>query len=326
MTDPRPTRRRRPWLWWIVGVLTGFVILVIGAVTVVVMHSRTTQAIALPVDGQPLATTPPATPKGLTASYSETGIKQGDSNRTIAFVSPTDAHPDQRLPAVIVLHGRDGSGQAELAIGGWDKAVTDDHFVAVFPQALGGSWNAGGCCRPATTFGIGDVAFLEAIVTDLRRRPEIDPARIFMVGDSNGGMLTYSFLCEHAAQLAGAASVTGTDASGCEPNAATPVLHVAGTADAVVPYNGGTTAASLVFASGSFEPVPASVASVAAAEGCAPNEEVATDRTVQTKRWTGCRNGSRVQLVTIAGAPHAWPVGSPYDATAEVLRFFGITT
>jgi poly(3-hydroxybutyrate) depolymerase len=51
---------------------------------------------------------------------------------------------------------------------------------------------------------------------------------------------------------------------------------------------------------------------------------VNTDGSVKTERWTGCRGGSHVQLVTLDGAPHAWPVGSPYDATAEVLRYFGI--
>jgi polyhydroxybutyrate depolymerase len=324
VTDPRPGRRRRPWLWWLVGVACGFVILVAGAVTLVVLHSRSSQAISLPADGQPLPTTPPATPHGATARYSQTGISQGDVNRPIAIVSPQNVTSGEKLPAVIVLHGRDGSGQQELEVGGWDRAVTRDHFVAVFPQAEAGSWNAGRCCRPATTLGIGDVAFLEAIVTDLTRRPEIDPSRIFMVGDSNGGMLTYAFLCQHAAQLAGAASVTGTNSSGCEPNAPVPVLHVAGTADEVVPYEGGMTAASLVFADGSFPPVPASVAAVAKAEGCGPEPAVTTDRTVKTDLWTGCRNGSRVQLATLDGAPHAWPSGAPYDATSEVLRFFGI--
>jgi polyhydroxybutyrate depolymerase len=306
------------------GVLAGFVILAVAWAALVVWHSRSTQGIALPPDGETLPTTPPSVPPGGTARFSQTGIRQGDVNRAVAFVSPADPRPGQRMPAVIVLHGRNTSVPDEFGVGGWDKAVTDDHFVAVFPEAEGGSWNAGGCCRTATTFGIGDVAFLEAIVTDLTRRPEIDPTRIFMVGDSNGGMLTYSFLCQHARQLAGAASVTGTNASGCEPNAAIPVMHVAGTADQVVPYNGGTTAASLVFADGSFQPVPASVAAVAGAEGCGRSPAVVTDGTVKTEQWTGCRNDSRVQLVTLAGAPHGWPVGAPYDATAEVLRFFGI--
>jgi polyhydroxybutyrate depolymerase len=321
--EPRIGRRRRPWVWWLVGVVAGLVILAGGWVTLVVLHSRSTQAIALPPDGQPLVTAPPVTPRGLTARYSQTAIRQGDANRPIGLAWPSDATPGERFPAVIVVHGRQGSGPQELAIGGWDKAVTDRRFVAVFPQSEGGSWNAGGCCRPATTFGIGDVAYLEAIVADLTRRPEIDPSRIYMVGDSNGGMLTYAFLCQHAAQLAGAASVSGTNTSGCEPNVPIPVLHVAGTADQVVPYEGGTNVASVFLADGSFQPVPASVAAVAKAEGCGPDPAVTTDRTVKTDQWTRCRNGSRVQLVTLDGAPHAWPSGSPYDATSEVLRFFG---
>jgi polyhydroxybutyrate depolymerase len=324
LNDRRPGRRSRPWVSWVVGVLVGFVILVATLVIVVIVHSRSNQAIVLPADGKPFVTSPPVTPQGATARYSQTLLRQGDYNRPISFVTPPDAKPGERLPAVIVVHGRDYSVPQELEAGGWDKAVTEDRFVAVFPQAEGGSWNAGGCCRLANTLGIGDVAFLEAIVSDLTRRPEIDPSRIFMVGDSNGGMLTYFFLCEHASQLAGAASIEGTNASGCEPNAAIPILHVAGTADQVVPYEGGRTAASVVFASGSFDPVPASVRAVAGAEGCAPAQVLTTAGTVKTETWAGCRDGSRVQLVTLGGAPHGWPTGSPYDATTESLRFFGI--
>jgi polyhydroxybutyrate depolymerase len=307
----------------VVGIV---VVAVVVLVVAVVVHTRGDQDVSLPPEGQPLPTAPPNTPPGHTAKYTATGILQGDTSRSLAIVSPPDAAPGERLPAVIVVHGLNGSGAGELDLGHWDSAVTQHRFVAVFPQSEGGSWNAGRCCRTATTLGIGDVAFLEAIVTDLTRRPEIDPTRIYMVGDSNGGMLAYAFLCTHASQLAGAASVSGTNSSGCEPDASVPVLHVAGTADEVVPYQGGTTAASLVFASSPFEPVPRSVAEVAAREGCGAAPSTSTVGSVRTDDWSGCRDDSRVRLVTIDGAPHQWPTGEPYDATTEVLRFFGLAT
>jgi polyhydroxybutyrate depolymerase len=304
--------------------MMGFVLLLLALVVLFVLHSRSNQELVLPPDGGTLPTTPPATPKGSRSLYSQTGIRQGDTVRQIAIVSPPDQHSGERLPAVIVLHGLNGSGGSEAEAGGWDAKVAEDRFIAVFPQGALGSWNAGGCCRPATTLGVEDVPFLDAIVTDLTRRDAVDPTRIYMVGDSNGGMETYAYLCQHADRLAGAASVTGTNDSGCQPNATVPLLHVAGTADEVVPYHGGSSAASVAFASGGFQPVPASVAAVAASEGC-PDEPVTTaEGAVTTERWSDCRGGSLVQLVTIEGATHKWPVGAPYDATTEILRFFGI--
>jgi polyhydroxybutyrate depolymerase len=147
-----------------------------------------------------------------------------------------------------------------------------------------------------------------------------------MAGVSNGGMMTYRYLCEHGDRLAGAASVLGTNMSGCDPDVALPVLHVAARDDEIVPYDGGTSAASLVFASGAFPPVVSSIEQVAAAAGCG-SEPARTDAgTVHTDVWSGCGNGAVVKLVTLDGARHVWPSGPPYDATSEILRFFGISS
>ena len=42
--------------------------------------------------------------------------------------------------------------------------------------------------------------------------------------------------------------------------------------------------------------------------------------------WAECTAGTRVRLVTIDGMAHVWPSGYPYDATTEILAFFGITS
>jgi polyhydroxybutyrate depolymerase len=321
-----PTRRRRPWVRWVVLGVAVALVATVAAVAFVIWRTRSDQELVLPADGSPLPTTPPAPVEGRRALYSEMAVMQGSQRRVASILTPPDVQPGERLPLVFLLHGR-GIGVAAFAEAApWDTAVADDRFIAAFVQGVSDAWNAGDCCRPATTFGIDDLALLDAFVVDMSKRPDVDPARVFMAGQSNGGMMTYRYLCEHGDRLAGAASVLGTNMSGCDPNVALPVLHVAARDDEVVPYDGGRTGPSLLFASGSFPPVVESLEEVASTAGCGPEPARTDAASVHTDVWSGCRDGAVVELVTLDGARHVWPRGAPYDATDEILRFFGITS
>jgi polyhydroxybutyrate depolymerase len=137
-------------------------------------------------------------------------------------------------------------------------------------------------------------------------------------------MMTYRYLCRHADRIAAAVSIEGTNVSGCTPSRSIPLLHVAGTADRIVPYAGGRSTAGAVLASEPFPPVERSVAEVARAEGCGREPQVVPGDGVVTRTWSGCRRGARVELATVEDLQHQWPRGEPYDGTAEVLRFLGL--
>ena len=239
------------------------------------------------------------------------------------IVSPPNVRPGEKLPVVFVLHGFNTTALQERSIGQWDAAVVRDRFMAAFPQGDFNSWNAGGCCGLAKSGSIDDVGYLQTLVTGLRQRSDVDPARVFMVGESNGGMMTYKFLCQHADELAGAASSEGTSVAGCEPNAPIRFLHVHGLADDTVPYNGGQSLIAWVLGV-TFTTVPYSVQQLATSEGCqAPTTH--TQGSVTTESWAGCGSGGPVQLVSLAGWGHSWPTGA-YDATSQMLEFFGLAS
>jgi len=279
-------------------------------------------------DLEPTASPPQPTVPGSVVDgvrFSDWYVQQGINLRRVSLAFPADQSPGEPLPAVVVLHGLRGN-PGEIGIdGGWFSAVSERRFVAVLPYGVAQSWNAGGCCRPAQLLGIDDVAFLDLVVRDTSARPEVDPARVFMVGQSNGAMMTTRYLCDHASRLAGAASVIGTSVAGCQPSDPVPFLQVAAEADEVLPYAGGRTTTSYLFSSVDPPPVPQSVAAAALAMECAAPVPDLVDGAVTVRRWIGCRVPGRVRLDSIAGARHVWPRGEPYDATAEVLDFFGIT-
>ena len=70
-----------------------------------------------------------------------------------------------------------------------------------------------------------------------------DPKRIYVTGLSNGGAMTMTMICARADLFAAAASVifnlTDDMATACHPAKPVPMLMINGTADPLIPYQGG---------------------------------------------------------------------------------------
>ena len=106
------------------------------------------------------------------------------------MIAPDHADGAKRLPVVMVLHGL-GSDRFEAASQTDLKAAVNEHgFIAVLPQGVANSWNAGPCCPPATLARIDDAGFLDRVLSEVRARSNVDPKRTYLVGFSNGGLLT----------------------------------------------------------------------------------------------------------------------------------------
>ncbi len=69
-------------------------------------------------------------------------------------------------------------------------------IAVAYPDGIGGSWNAGGCCGQAEADDLDDVGFILALVDELVASYSIDPDRVYLTGFSNGGLLAYRLACE----------------------------------------------------------------------------------------------------------------------------------
>ena len=112
------------------------------------------------------------------------------------------------------------------------------------------------------------------------------------------------------AQVAGTASVSV--AGRCAPSRPVPILVVHGTADPLVPYEGGTVASGfggrgLVVGVDSW--VTAWVGYQAASSGPSTTA-IGSDTTVRT--WRGPTPQSEIVSYVVAGAGHTWPGGAQY--------------
>jgi len=150
-------------------------------------------------------------------------------------------------PLVIVLHGHTETGADMAARTSWPEVAKREHFTVVFPDGLHRAWadlrSAGQRHRSAPPEGTDDVAFIAALVEKYVTDGTADPRRIYVTGVSNGGAMAMTLVCARAELFAAAASVifnlTDEMAGACHPSRAVPMLMMNGTADPLIPYQGG---------------------------------------------------------------------------------------
>src|SRR5258708_28391336 len=94
------------------------------------------------------------------------------------------------------MHGANSGPQQEIGGSGWLQKGDAIGFVTIFPQAPGGSWNAGTCCAPngappLQTSTANDVGFIRAVVDKTAQDGCIDLKRVYAVVLSNRRLMSY---------------------------------------------------------------------------------------------------------------------------------------
>ncbi len=264
---------------------------------------------------------PPGRPRAPSGDSVETLTHDGVERRYLLHV-PTDLPADRAVPLVLVLHGAGGDPEDIEAGSGWNAIADERGIVVAYPEGDGGDWNAGACCGVAVREGHDDVGFLNALVDHLLGFAQIDPARVVLIGHSNGGMMAYRLACDPDSKVAGLVSVAGTNMAGCPPAHPVTFMEIHGTADRVVPFEGGSTPESDAAGLPPLTPVEVSVTWMVQALGCASTPDETTVSKTTTQTWSGCNGASEVRFVTLTGSGHSWPTGRSFDATTAIADFF----
>lgn len=257
----------------------------------------------------------------------QAGVKHTIGDRSYLLTVPGNL-PSGPVRLVVMLHGGFGSGsQAEKSYG-WDALAASKGFVVAYPDGIGRAWNVGaGCCGKPGREATDDVAFIRAVVTDVSSRLNIDPARIYATGMSNGALLSYRLACD-TDLFAAIAPVAGTILGECDSPAPISVLEIHGMDDKSVRMDGGT--GSGVAAIDGL-PVQDVAKLWRAVNNCEPSD--ATTVGLVTTSTATCPAGRAVTLITIAGAGHQWPgsdavrdgavpPSTALDATSTIWAFF----
>lgn len=248
-------------------------------------------------------------------------------DRAAIVYHPASAGPD--APLVLVLHGANGSAGLARKSFGWDALAQRYGFVVAYPDAVDGRWNAGFCCRKSNTPEVDDVAFLHDLRERLISNDVVDPKRVFAVGASNGGMLSYAWACKRPGDLAAIGIVAGALTVECPNPAPLTVVAVHGAADQVVPVAGGTSIGgpgkSLVYPS-----IDEALAPFRRAANCPADPEVEVVGAATVATWH-CAEGREIVRDVLDGVIHGWPgsgaqagtTSKPWDSTGFLWSRLG---
>ncbi len=279
----------------------------------------------------------------------EMGLQANGFNRTYQVHIPPGYDAGKPFPLVVVIHGAFDTGLGMEQFSGFSVLADRENFLVLYPDGMGlfgylQHWNAGHCCGKAAKDRVDDVGFLTAAIQDACARLNVDRSRIYMLGFSNGGMMTYRFAAEKTDMLAGAAflaaSMGGREREEDpewripEPRNSLPVLIMHGLEDQDVPYQGGVSKRR--GGTRTYLPVADCVDFWVKKNACTAGfeEKQLCEGQVTVQTWNHCSDGSVVSLWLIKNWGHDWPgkyftgslaEGAPlkdFDAAEILWNFF----
>jgi polyhydroxybutyrate depolymerase len=251
---------------------------------------------------------------------------------------PTSARARTPAPLLFDFHGLGSNMTQQAAYSELNEKGGRAGYVVITPNGTGTlkSW------KPPP-ISQADVAFVKAMLAKTESSLCIDRDRVYATGMSAGAIFSTTLPCALPGTFAAIAPVAGVNATKVCP-AGTPrvsVLAFHGTADPIVPYQGGPYFSGVTRPRPGpsrglqAHPVPEAIASWAAFDGCSTSPRVtrvAADVVRTTEQQ--CRPHLGVALYTVEGGGHTWPgarnvarrrlgsVTESIDASTLMLAFF----
>jgi poly(3-hydroxybutyrate) depolymerase len=152
---------------------------------------------------------------------------------------PKSYSSSKQYPVIFQFHPWGGSADMALTEYGLSAGIPDAIYIT--PQGLDVGSNGAGWANS----GGEDIAFTKAMLADVQSKYCVDNARIFSVGFSYGGMMSFAIGCEMSDVFRAIAPMSGslysdTNCKGTGPHIAMWGSH--GTSDNVVPIADGRAA------------------------------------------------------------------------------------
>ncbi len=279
-------------------------------------HGRgeTTNAPTSAATATPTTQVVETTPVDLPVDSSSTIAPVAFADRPYNVFVPSTYDSGTPAPLVILLHGFSAWGELQEAYFQLQPQAETRGFLYVHPDGLINSiskhfWNATDACCDDTQ-SVDDSGYLTFIIDEVSAAYNVDQTRIYLVGHSNGGFMSYRMACDHADRIAAIVSLAGAtwlDATKCAPSEPVNILQLHGTADQTIQYDGGRTLLA------KYPSAETTVETWSTYNGCTGGHEslgtidIANNiEGVETTKegFTGCPVDGAVELWTIEGGPH----------------------
>ncbi|MEV6279320.1 PHB depolymerase family esterase [Nocardia sp. NPDC051832] len=217
-----------------------------------------------------------------------------------AFVLHVPAGLTGKAPTVIVLHGANGNGAQIERVTGMSELADANRFLAAYPDET-------------------SVEGVQALIRKLTTDHDADPARIYVAGISRGGANAQGVGCRLSGQVAAIASLSSglpdNVLDNCMLDKPLPVMLIHGTADPIVPFEGGVpnTPNARKYGYRTLSE-PDTLDFWRRQDGCGGDTTVTevpgTEGTVSRTTGGPCADNVAVALYSVLGGGHTWPGGS----------------
>lgn len=263
---------------------------------------------------------------------------------------PENANPGQNLPVVVAVHGYTSTATGFQASHDVNRHADKHGYIVVYPQgthfAVEGpqgssyrvtSWNdlasnqppkpvgphctaesdhypcppeCGECNRCAWTSCYDDVGFISKMLDAVQAEFATDTQRYYLLGVSNGGMMTLRLGCDLSDRFAAIAPIIGQLAPGydCSPSVDLPMLHLFGGQDDTVRFDGKPAADGFIYTTAA-ETARVWAESMSCNIGPKRWEnEYSRNAGVECTAYSGCeRENHEVVSCMDADGHHVWP-------------------
>lgn len=250
------------------------------------------------------------------ANPDESGqLAYGGLTRTYTLHAPAGVTHPQAL--VVNLHGGGSTGRTQATLTHYDAVADANGFVVVYPDGIDKNWADGRGASEPDRRGVDDVGFLTALAAKLVNDFGIPRGHVFATGISNGAFMTNRLACERADAFAAIAPVSGTLGTNitCAPSRPVAVFETHGTADPIVPFDGGTMTGR--GGRSTIVSAPTMVDRWRDINGCQSDPlhdrvQGSDGMTVDRFVSPSCAAGSSVVFMRVDGGGHTWPGGPQY--------------
>ena len=151
-------------------------------------------------------------------------------------------------PLIILLHGYSSSGRGQDIYLGFSRIAERYNFIFVAPDGTQEAsdrqnrfWNATEACCNFFDSEVDDTAYIIGIINRMKEEYNVDPNRVYLVGHSNGGFMSFQAAYNHSDSIAALVSLAGATHQETRDAPENPVhvLQIHGTNDSTIEYEGG---------------------------------------------------------------------------------------
>lgn len=238
----------------------------------------------------------------------------------------------QDLPVVIIMHGDGSNGAGIESYCGFDAVADAQNFIAVYPDAVNGTWNryadnVSGDAGLGNPNAPDDVLFISDLIDYLCSSYGINKNKVYATGHSAGGFMAYNLSLQLPNKIAAFAPVSAslwgnqnfiTQKLGSN-FIKVPIYHIHGDADGTVDYPDAD------HTPGAWSEWPLDGYSY---PDCGKDTYLPSDVTSiiagSIQKIQFCSNGAgskEVSLIRIIGGTHAWPSVNGFNCAQSIYDF-----